>query len=97
MSAPHKEPRMPATAKQLSYLKALATERGQSFTHPHTTAEASREIHRLKCTRPDSCADQYRERKAIADAIQTGPHDAAARIRADEEIHGYGRNCRWSQ
>lgn len=88
---------MPAkpTSRQLSYLKTLANQRGQSFAYPHTAAEASREINRLKRTRPDSYADQRRERKQIADAIQAGPADAA-RVRTDE-IHGYGSSATWTQ
>lgn len=89
-------PTKPATPKQLSYLKALATQRGVSFAYPRTSVEASREITRLKHIRPDSYADQRRERKQIADAIQAGPVNAAARVGGDE-ITGYGGNCRWSQ
>ncbi len=85
-----------ATAKQLSYLKRLAEQRGQSFSYPETIAEASREIARLKGVRPDSRVDQRRERHAIADAIQAGPADAAARVRADE-IEGYGSTAVWVQ
>ena len=99
MFTPHpKEPQMPAkpTARQLSYLKALASARGQSFTYPQTSAEASREINRLKGTRPDSHADRRRERHAIADAIQAGPADVAARVRSDE-IDGYGSSATWVQ
>ena len=89
---------MPAkpTARQLSYLKALASARGQSFTYPHTVSEASREINRLKGIRPDSRADRRRERHAIADAIQAGPADVAAHVRADE-IDGYGSTATWVQ
>ena len=98
MFTPHsKEPQMPdkPTARQLSYLKALASARGQSFTYPQTTAEASREIARLKGVRPESRVDQRRERREIADAIQAGPADAA-RVRADE-VDGYGSTAVWTQ
>lgn len=84
----------PATAKQLSYLKRLATERGQSFAYPHTVAQASHEIDRLKHTRPSSHAELEIERE-IADAVAVGEQDAA-RVR-DDEISGHGSNCRWSQ
>jgi hypothetical protein len=86
---------MPATAKQLSYLKALAIQRGQTFTYPHTPQQASREIQRLKRIRADSRADQRGDRHAIADAIHAGPVNTAAHVREDE-ITGYGSNCQWS-
>jgi hypothetical protein len=75
---------MPATAKQLSYLKALAIQRGQTFTYPHTPQQASREIQRLKRIRADSRADQRGDRHAIADAIHAG-------------ITGYGSTATWVQ
>ena len=36
------------TARQLTYLKALAARAGQSFEWPRTRSQASREIRRLK-------------------------------------------------
>lgn len=89
-------PATPATAKQLSYLKALADRTGQTFTYPTTAAQASREIQRLKRTRCDSSADRRRERKEIADAIHAGPDNVAARVRADE-VDGYGGQATWVQ
>ena len=50
------------TARQLSYLRSLAQRTGQTFTYPHTAAEASREITRLKQTRPSSLAEDYAAR-----------------------------------
>ena len=87
---------MPAkpTSRQLSYLKALASQRGQTFTYPRTRAQASREINRLKGVRADSHADRRREHKQIADAIQAGPSNVAARVGADE-IDGYGSTATW--
>jgi len=38
----------PPTAKQLRYLRALAEQTGTSFTTPHSSTEASREICRLR-------------------------------------------------
>lgn len=84
------------TSRQLSYLKTLAEKRGQSFAYPQTMAEASQEINRLKHIRPDSYADQRRERKQIADQIQAGPVNTAAKVRADE-VTGYGSSATWIQ
>ena len=81
------------TAPQLRYLRSLAQRTGQTFTYPHTFAEASDEITRLKRARPSSLAELEIERE-IADAVAVGERDAA-RVRADE-IDGYGSNCRWS-
>ena len=81
------------TAPQLRYLRSLAQRTGQTFTYPHTFAQASREIDRLKRARPSSYAELEIERE-IADAVAVGEQDAA-RVR-DEEIDGYGSNCQWS-
>jgi hypothetical protein len=81
------------TPRQLRYLKQLAERAGQTFTYPHTSAQASREITRLKQARPSSHAELEIERE-IADAVAVGEQDAA-QVR-DEEISGYGSNCRWS-
>ena len=97
MPAPHPpEAQMPRpTSRQLTYLKTLANQRGVSFAYPQTSAQASQEINRLKRLRPNSYADRRRERKEIADAIQAGPADAAARVRS-YEIDGYGSSARWA-
>lgn len=84
-----------ATSRQLAYLKTLADQRGQSFRYPSTTEEASQEIRRLKRIRPDSTADQRRERRLIAGQIHAGPSDAAARVHASE-VGGYGAQARWN-
>ena len=89
-------PARPATAKQLSYLRRLADSRGQTFTYPRTAADASREIDRLKSARPETVAERRRERAAIADAIQAGPAEQAARVRPDETV-GYGSSATWTQ
>jgi len=98
MPAPHhKEQQMPSkpTSRQLSYLKALADRTGQTFTYPHTAAEASAQINRLKNTRPSSRTERGVERKLIADQIQAGPADSA-RVR-DDEIAGHGSSATWTQ
>jgi hypothetical protein len=94
MPAPHnpKEAAVPhtPTARQLSYLKRLADRTGQTFTYPHTTGQASAEIHRLKTTQPSSRTERYVERKVISDQIATGPLRDGTRVREDE-ISGHGR------
>lgn len=82
------------TPRQLSYLRSLAERTGQTFTHPHTAPEASREIDRLKHVRPESHAERRIERKQIAHQLATGPADTT-RVR-DDEISGRGSNCHWS-
>ena len=42
----------PPSPRQLNYLKALAKRTGQTFAYPHTSAEASAEIRRLKAVKP---------------------------------------------
>jgi hypothetical protein len=81
------------TPRQLSYLRRLAERTGQTFTYPHTFAEASREIDRLKQTRPSPNAELEIERE-IADAIAVGERDAA-RVR-DDEISGHGSSATWA-
>ena len=71
------------TPRQLSYLRSLAERTGQTFTYPHTFAEAGREIDRLKAIRPESRVERRIERKEIADQLATGPVDSA-RVREDE-------------
>jgi hypothetical protein len=97
MSAPHpKEAHMPKpTSRQLTYLKALANQRGVTFSYPKTSADASKEINRLKRLRPESHADRRREREELADAIQAGPTNDAARVR-DDEITGQGSHAQWA-
>ena len=54
------------TPRQLSYLRSLAERTGQTFTYPHTFAEASREIDRLKRRGPSShgeLEDRARDRR----------------------------------
>lgn len=81
------------TPRQLRYLRSLAQRTGQTFTYPHTSAQASREIIRLKQARPSSHAELEIERQ-IADAVAVGEQDAA-RVR-DEEISGYGSSATWA-
>ena len=46
----------PPSARQMRYLRNLATQRGESFAYPQTAAEASAEIERLKGRRRSSAS-----------------------------------------
>jgi hypothetical protein len=100
MPAPHTPKEHPVanqpTRRQLTYLKCLADRSGQTFTYPHTAAEASREINRLKRAKSTSRTERYVERKAVADQIATGPVRYATRVREDE-IAGRGSSATWTQ
>jgi hypothetical protein len=82
------------TKPQLSYLRSLANQTGQTFAYPKTRQQASAEIARLKHTRPSSRTDVQIERKLIADQIAAGPDDAA-RVR-EHEISGHGSSATWT-
>lgn len=76
------------TAKQLSYLKALAVETGTSFVYPKTRRDASREIERLKALKTNGRRPMPEPRQPDREAVYgTAP-------RADE-IAGYGSQAHW--
>jgi hypothetical protein len=83
------------TRKQLAYLRALALRAGQTFAYPRTARQASREIRRLKQALPSTRTERALERKDIADALASGPNDAA-RVRP-AEIAGYGSSATWKE
>ena len=85
----------PPTAKQQSYLRRLAMERGITFTPPRTKAEASRLIAELKARPKSERGERRRELKAVRDDIARGPADAA-RVR-DDELTGYGSTATWKR
>ena len=84
---------MKPTAKQLSYLRALAMRAGQTFARPASRSEASREIQRLRAVTPSDRGEQRREQREIRDALTRGA-GTSARVR-DDEISGYGSSCQW--
>lgn len=82
------------TKRQMSYLRSLATSRGESFAYPHTSAEASSEIERLLSRRPQSYTERRIEREEFdRDLARRGD---AASVR-DFETTGYGSSARWGQ
>jgi hypothetical protein len=80
MSVTDKRP----TARQLSYLKALAERTGQTFAYPRSAAEAGREIKRLKAARPISRTEGDLER--FADPTVREAIEDAAVIRGFEIV-----------
>jgi len=78
--------------KQLSYLKSLALQRGESFTYPQTGAQASAQIDRLLGRKRGSHVERRIEREQISRDM-AGRGDAAS-VR-DSEIEGYGSSARW--
>lgn len=95
MTNPQPHPASPPTPKQLSYLRDLALGRGQSFSYPKTSAEASREIERLRKARRTSRADRRREAQAVGADMARRRGDAAS-IRGNE-LTGYGSTATWSK
>jgi alpha-ketoglutarate-dependent taurine dioxygenase len=83
----------PPSPRQLDYLKALAQRTGQTFQWPKTSAQASREIRRLKNARPSTAVERAIERFGDTQAIEAA-QDVA--IVHDFEIEGYG-TATWSQ
>jgi hypothetical protein len=81
------------TARQLGYLKSLATRTGQSFAWPQTRSAASAEIRRLKALPPsDALPTEFdiRAEQAAREANGDVPIEAF-------EITGYGSSATWSQ
>lgn len=83
----------PPSQRQLSYLKALADRTGQTFSWPHTSGQASREIQRLRNSRSSTELERAIERFSDPQAIEAARD--AVEIHGFEVV-GYGSNCRWS-
>lgn len=81
------------SAKQLRYLKSLAAQRGESFTYPATSAEASAEIDRLLARRRGSYVERRIEREQVSRDMAARGGAAAVR---DSEIVGYGSSAHWA-
>lgn len=95
MPDPHSTDSPPRpTSRQLAYLRSLANRAGQTFAYPRTSAEASREIRRLRGQKPMPRADRVRERREISADLATRSGDDS-RVRA-REIEGYGSSAAWS-
>ena len=84
--------RRPPTVKQLRFLRSLAVQRGESFSYPHSAAEASAEIERLKARRCDSYVERRIERQQVSRDMASRCDAASVR---ESEIVGYGSSARW--
>jgi hypothetical protein len=84
----------PASKKQLAFLRSLAAERGQTFAYPRTSAEADREIRRLKGGPKLSRAERGREDRAVREAM--GRRGDDARIQ-ERELSGWGSTASWNR
>lgn len=94
MPSPHPTSRTDGpTRKQLRYLRELATSTGQTFSTPHTKAEASAEIRRLKAATPERRLEREVERDRLEHEVEIPV--AATAVREDE-VTGHGANARWA-
>ncbi len=84
----------PPSPRQLSYLKALAERTGQTFPWPESSAAASREIQRLKNTRPSTRLERTIEQLEDARTIEAAQD--AVEVHGFEVV-GYGSTASWSQ
>jgi hypothetical protein len=81
------------TPKQLRLLRTLAVERGQTFAVPHSKAQASRKIARLKSHHPSTRSEATLDRREVSRDLAR--HTDATTTRPDE-IVGYGSSARWA-
>jgi hypothetical protein len=81
------------TPRQLSYLRSLAMQRGETFAVPSTAAQASAEIDRLKGRRRMTRAEQRIERSERKRDSATFGLNAASVL--PSEIEGYGSSAAW--
>ncbi len=84
----------PPSPRQLNYLKALAERTGQTFQWPQTSAQASREIQRLKNTRLTTELERAIERFGDRKVIEAA--EDAVEVHGFE-VEGYGSTATWSQ
>jgi hypothetical protein len=81
------------TPKQLRLLRMLAVERGQPFAVPHTKAQASREITRLKTHRPSTPSGATLDRREVSRDFARAGDTAAPKSHG---IIGHGASTRWA-
>ena len=84
---------LPATRRQLAYLRKLARRTGQTFTPPRTRLQASAEIRRLQATR--STGFTFAELEAERAARELND-DLTCSIKPFE-VSGFGSSATWSQ
>jgi hypothetical protein len=84
---------LPATRKQLAYLRNLAQRAGQTFTTPRTRSQASVEIRRLQATRNTGFTFAELEAERAARELND---DLTCSIKPFE-VSGFGSSATWSQ
>jgi hypothetical protein len=82
------------TARQLSYLRALAQHTGQTFAWPASRVAASREIRRLKRSAPSTGVERGLERFDRAAEAAAREASCDVPIRPDE-LEGHGSSATW--
>lgn len=87
----------PPTARQLSYLRALANRTGQTFAYPKTSGQASHEIRRLRAVRPGSRIERDLERIDLAAEQAAREANCDVPVNLDTEVTGYGATATWSR
>jgi hypothetical protein len=94
MSSPHPTSGQPdrPTPKQLHALRRLALSRGQTFTSPHTKAQASAELRSLIRTPGQHAIDRGIEHDELQ-RVEL-PRDATAV--GEHEISGHGSSAQWT-
>ena len=88
---------LPATPRQLNYLKALAKRTGQTFTWPKTSSAASREIARLKAIKQSGFTFAELQSENEARELHGDPPLAYGTAIRDDEISGYGSTATWNR
>ena len=83
------------TYEQQVELRRLAMTRGASFTPPRTSAEAQREIRRLRRMKPMRYIDRRFEDRGVQFDMAVRRGDSA-RVRPSE-VEGYGSSATWAQ
>ncbi len=85
----------PPAARQLAYLRTLAKRTGGTFTYPHTRAQASREIHRLKQIADTGFTFAELQAENQARELHGDPPLSYATAVQASEVDGYGSAATW--
>jgi hypothetical protein len=80
------------TPRQLRYLRQLAELTGTTFTPPATRRQASEEIDRLKQRARSPRLERRQDRDTVSRELAEPQPASSVR---DDEIVGYGSECRW--
>lgn len=81
--------------KQLNFLRRLASEKGQTFAYPATSAQASAEIRRLLGQTSSTRVERNLDSNAVSVMRAERPHDATQIRRHD--VTGYGSTATWAR